>query len=58
MELESYYDKLKSQGLITEMGDEVWEAYKEIDKAMEEFDIEWRAQQAESYRIASQTFLT
>jgi hypothetical protein len=58
MELESYYDKLKAKGLITEMGDEVWEAYAEIDKAMEEFHITWRRDQAEAHRIASQTYLT
>lgn len=56
--LHSYLDELREQGLVSEIPDaEYAKACQEINKAMEDFDVEHRAMMCESMRIASQTFI-
>lgn len=56
--LHCYLDELREKGLVSEIPDEEYfKACAEINKAMEEFDIEYKAMMCESMRIASQTFI-
>ena len=58
IKLRSYIDELREQGLVSEIpAEEYFKACAEINKAMEEFDIEYKAMMCESLRIASQVYL-
>ena len=59
IKLTSTLDKLKTEGKVTNLSSsEINDAMERLQQKMDDFEVEFRAMQAESEQIASEIYLT
>jgi hypothetical protein len=59
IKLKSTLDKLKEEGKVTNIpSNEINEAMERLQEKMDDFEVEFRAMQAESEQIAAEVYLT